>query len=239
MVTVLQHANQVYEEHCNLAENTQRMFKSAAMTKFSMLLKNNTKMQSLSDVCLFGPQSGLYKKKDFYGAGFPMVHMGELFRADCITSDTEMQLVDLSPKEITKYSLTSNDLLFGRRSVVLEGAGRCILVKDIHDTVTFESSILRVTLDENLVSNEYVYEWFNSPEGIRRIRGITTFTTVAGVKGSDVARLQVPIPELSVQYLVSEELNALREGLAIIERRSEKTQELFTELRETVLAEVR
>ena len=166
-----------------------------------------------------------------------MVHMGELFGTDCITPETEMQLVALDARETAKYTLTCNDLLFGRRSIVLEGAGRCIKVKRLTAPVAFESSILRVTLNSRLARSEYLFEWFSSPQGSRQIRSIVTFTTVAGVKGSDVAKLQVPVPDLATQASIAKRLGTLRDGIGSIETAIRHDQQLFVSIREFLLGD--
>jgi type I restriction enzyme, S subunit len=71
-----------------------------------------------------GPQNGLYKKQDAYGEGCRMVHMPHLFANNYI-SDQEMPRVRLTEHEKNNYLLKNGDLLFGRRSLAVEGAGKC------------------------------------------------------------------------------------------------------------------
>jgi type I restriction enzyme, S subunit len=212
IVATLRAAKDVTEAHHSITNLAQRLTDTLSTALFQEVLTSGVPLVCLSKICLRQPQSGLYKPKEAYGSGVPMAHMNELFGNDVITDHLEMPRVQLSEEELSKYTLTDNDLLFGRRSIVLEGAGRCVLVKVREQHVSFESSVLRVTIDPLLASSDYVFEWFRSPHGLRYIRSITTFTTVAGVKGTDVARLKLPLPSLKVQSDVATRLHYLRKS---------------------------
>ncbi len=142
--------------------------------------------------------------------------MGELFGYDVIEPDIEMERMDLTSDETAKYSLTSNDLLFGRRSIVLEGAGKCSMVGTLREPTIFESSLLRVTVDPVKALSNYVYCWFQSPEGAKEIRRIRSFTTVAGITGSDLKKVWVPIKPLAKQTGIAQSLFDYRERLALL-----------------------
>jgi type I restriction enzyme S subunit len=164
-----------------------------------------------------------------------MVNMGELFGNDAIDSSLEMERIELDEAEQQRFSLTPHDLLFGRRSIVLEGAGRCVLVGDLDEPVVFESSVLRATIDPERADSRYVFEWFRSPYGHRQIRQIVTFTTVSGVAGSDVARLPVPTPTLSVQRQVANRLSNLRSQMHAPRKRRADSIELSSVVARRVL----
>ena len=69
-------------------------------------------------------RNGIYKKKEFHGRGVKVVNMGELF-ANPRLRDVYMRRVELSESERHRLSVQSGDLLFARRSLVAEGAGKC------------------------------------------------------------------------------------------------------------------
>ena len=72
-----------------------------------------------------GPsRNGIYKQKQFHGSGVRIVNMGELFAYDII-SDQEMKRVAMTDAEMARSGLMNGDLLFGRRSLVEAGAGKC------------------------------------------------------------------------------------------------------------------
>jgi type I restriction enzyme S subunit len=136
---VLEAINNQVSEQRSLLISANEMLQATSYALFRELTSTGVPWCKLVDICLQTPQSGIYKSKERYGNGTRMVHMGELFANDCIDQSVQMQRVELTPKEIRRYSLTENDLLFGRRSLVLEGAGRCVRVGELEEAITFES----------------------------------------------------------------------------------------------------
>ena len=59
--------------------------------------------------------------------------------------------------------------------------------------------MLRITLDPNKVKPRYLQEWFDSDDGVKAIKSIRAVTTIAGIKGSDLANLNIPIVPLKEQ----------------------------------------
>lgn len=86
-------------------------------------------------------RNGIYKSSEFKRRGTRIVNMGEMFGFDFI-SNQEMNKIELTPRELSVNSLQDGDLLFGRRSVVPAGAGKCSLVVAPSNPITFESSII-------------------------------------------------------------------------------------------------
>ncbi len=208
---------------------------ASAGSKSYAAIRDDYPSVRLAEVCLKKPQSGIYKSEKYRGRGTLMVNMGELFGNNIITSELEMERIELDEKELGRYMLTPDDLLFGRRSMVLEGAGRCVLVGEHNEPMVVESSVLRVTLDPDKVDNRFVFEWFRSPLGHQQIRRIVTFTTVSGVAGSDVACLPVPLPPLEIQKRIANRLSELRNKIDIPNERIEEARALANVLLNQVL----
>jgi len=211
---VLKDATRYINRLVTLEKAGLRTLASSGADAFASILSDYPTVR-LAEVCRKNPQSGVYKSEKYRGRGTPMVNMGELFGNDIISSEIEMERVQLDVKELERFTLTEDDLLFGRRSVVLEGAGRCVLVGEQNEPLVFESSVLRATLDSERVDNRFVFEWFRSPLGHQQIRRIVTFTTVSGVAGSDVARLPVPLPPKDIQNHIANHLGDLRKKVGM------------------------
>ncbi len=127
-----------------------------------------------------------------------MVNMGEIFSFDFIGSQ-QMERVDLSPSELSRLNLSDGDLLFGRRSVVEAGAGKCALVVEPPEPLTFESSIIRVRLRPDAADSRFFFYYFASPAGRGAIRTIVTGAAVKGIRGAELAKLYVEFPPLELQ----------------------------------------
>lgn len=147
-------------------------------------------------------RNGIYKKKEFHGRGAKIVNMGELFAHPRIDSDVEMKRVELDQKETERALLESGDLIFARRSLTAEGAGKCALIADVDEPTTFESSIIRARINTRIAKPEYFYYFFNSVYGKHLLGTILRQVAVSGITGSDLAKLEVPVPSLDQQDFV-------------------------------------
>lgn len=232
ILDVMRELSELDDAYAATQHSAQKTIDSYANEVFSTRTFDLVKFEK---VLIRQPQSGLYKGQNFLGRGAKIVNMGELFGNESITDSIEMKRMEVTSEELSKYSLTQNDLLFGRRSIVLEGAGKCTMVKELREPVIFESSILRVTLDKGIVLPHFVFEWLRSPKGVQQITRIRSFTTVAGIAGSDLKKISVPVLPLSEQEVIARELASMRASLGTISDRYESGRELQKRIREQVL----
>ncbi len=152
-------------------------------------------------------RNGVYKPTQFHGSGVRIVNMGELFAFDII-SNQEMNRLAMNDAEMAKSGLRDGDLLFGRRSLVEAGAGKCSLVEGLSEPTTFESSIIRVRVDENRLKPRFIYYWLKSHSGRGAIRAIVTGTNVKGIRSSVLKDIEVPCPTTETQDRIVERLRA-------------------------------
>ena len=146
-------------------------------------------------------RNGVYKSKDHHGSGVPIVNMGELFAFNRI-GNQPMSLIRMSDAEMDKSGLIDGDLLFGRRSLVEEGAGKCSIVYKPAGPLTFESSIIRVRLNRAIADPEFFFNYFRSPIGRSRIRAIVGGAAVKGIRGSDLKLIKVHVPPIDEQIAI-------------------------------------
>ncbi|SFM70311.1 restriction endonuclease subunit S [Marinobacter zhejiangensis] len=159
-------------------------------------------------------RNGIYKKKEFHGSGAKIVNMGELFGFPRLF-DVPMKRVELTENEIKKATLKAGDLLFARRSLTAEGAGKCSIVKEIKECTTFESSIIRARPDQAKALSEYLYYFFLSPRGRHLIGSILRQVAVAGITGADLKKLPIVVPPLGEQAAIAQVLGSLEDKITL------------------------
>lgn len=147
-------------------------------------------------------RNGVYKPKEAHGSGAKIVNMGELFAYEFV-GPQEMARLTMSDQELEQSGLQDGDLLFGRRSLVEAGAGKCSIVQNVSEAMTFESSIIRARLRPDRCEPLFYYYWFRSPQGRGRIRSIVSGTNVKGIRGTELKRLSVVEPDLSEQQRIA------------------------------------
>ena len=162
-------------------------------------------------------RNGIYKRKQFHGRGIKIVNMGELFAYPRLRN-VPMKRVVLSESEKSRFCIQSGDLLFARRSLVAEGAGKCTVVLDVSESTTFESSIIRARPDTTKSDSLFLYYYFKSPHGLHALDSIRRQVAVAGITGSDLARLNVQIPPPSHQRAIAHILGTLDDKIELNRR---------------------
>jgi type I restriction enzyme S subunit len=160
------------------------------------------------DLYAEGSRNGISIPKATRGEGVPMVNMKELFAHDFI-SDQHTERVPATDDQLRKWGLEDGDLLFGRRSLTLAGAGKISIVKRPPHRAVFESSVIRTRLDRSLASPEFYFYLFKSAPGRQIMETIVEQVAVAGIRSSDLAKLRVPVPPLHEQRRIASVLGAL------------------------------
>jgi type I restriction enzyme S subunit len=143
-----------------------------------------------------------------------MVNMGEIF-AHSRLGDIQMDRVPLAEKEAEKYLLKAGDLLFARQSLVLSGAGKCSIFVGASEPITWEGHLIRARLNSNIAYSPFYYYFFNSPQGRQTIESIVEQVAAAGIRGSDLAKLQVPLLSLSEQKEIAHILGTLDDKIEL------------------------
>lgn len=175
-------------------------------------------------------KNGLTRPARVRGSGFKMINMGELFANDRIGT-IDMELVPMNDKELSHMLVEKDDLLFARQSLVLSGAGKCSIVKDVDQPTTFESHIIRVRLNRKLSNPRFYYYYFKSPAC--RIKSIVTQGVQAGIRGNDLKKLSVHTPPIKSQNRITEVLekydDLIENNKRQIELLEESARQLYKE----------
>ena len=190
------------------------------------------KQELLSNMC-FAPlgdllaeplRNGLTKPKAVRGDGVKMIGMGEIFANSRIGS-ISMARVPVTEKELSNNCIKKGDILFARQSLALEGAGKCAIVIDVTEETVFESHLIRARIDSSKANPYFVYYYFNSYAGKENIKTIVEQVAAAGIRGSDLIRLNVPCPDIETQNKIAAILSALDEKIAINRAINENLEE--------------
>lgn len=138
--------------------------------------------------------------------------MKELFAFDTLSDQADSR-IELTPAELAKAALRDGDLLFARRSFVLAGAGKCSLVVDPPEELTFESSMIRARPNPERADSRFLFYYFKSPQGRARMASIAARTAVSGITGSNLSALEIEVPGVDTQRQVA---NVLKQFDALI-----------------------
>lgn len=157
----------------------------------------------LGNLLEFPPQNGLYVPKDNYENakylnGIEMVHMSDLFYG--IVSPGNLKRVNICQADIEKYSIDENDLLVARRSLVYEGAAKPCRVPKPKEPLVFESSIIRIRVNNLKLLPVYLYYYLSNERArLAHVLKYVTESTISGINQSGLNSVEVIKPPLPLQ----------------------------------------
>jgi type I restriction enzyme S subunit len=166
-------------------------------------------------------RNGLYKPAEYYGQGNLMIHMPQMFRGLEIDA-SDAARVEVSSDELERFGLRQGDLVFARRSLNLEGAGRCSLVPQLNEATTFESSIIRVRLSKDELVPTFANYFLNSEIGERLRLPLIRQVAVSGVSSEDIASLPIPKPLFEEQNRIISQIETYEKLIQTKELQQEK-----------------
>ena len=176
------------------------------------------------DVLQIPIRNGLTKPKAVRGAGVKMIAMGEIF-ANARIGELDMDRVPVTEKELSTSKIEKGDLLFARQSLVLEGAGKCSIVTSVTEHTVFESHLIRARINKDIADPYFVFYYFNSPHGRENIKTIVEQVAAAGIRGSDLIKLSIPCPPISVQRKIANTLCSLDEKIELNQKINDNLQQ--------------
>lgn len=183
--------------------------------------------QKFGDLYLIPSRNGLTRPSSVRGAGYKFINMGEIFAYNRI-GNIETELVQLNEKEKKEMTLQKNDLLFARQSLVFTGAGKCSIMLDLEDVVSFESHIIRVRLNPEIANPMFYYYYFSLP--YNSVKTIVQQCAQAGIRGSDLEKIKVPCPYIEIQNQIADILSAYDDLIEANNRRIELLEQAAQEL---------
>ena len=125
---------------------------------------------------------------------------------------------EISPKEIEKYRLGKNDLLFARTGATV---GKSYLIPGSIPDSVFASYLIRVRLLEDVIP-KYVAYFFRSLDYWRQITETQAGIGQPNVNGTKLAQIKIPVAPLKQQKLIVSEIekqfSRLDEAVANLKR---------------------
>lgn len=181
-------------------------------------MKSEWKTVEFGEILDIPLRNGLTKPKSIRGSGCKLINMGELFKYNRISTGLDMDRVPVTLNELNNTNVKKWDLLFARQSLVLSGAGKCSIVWDDIDIAVFESHLIRARLNNDKALGLFYYYYFSSFDGKKNIESIVEQVAAAGIRGSDLVHLKVPLPPRREQKAIAATLACLDDKIELNNR---------------------
>jgi type I restriction enzyme S subunit len=188
------------------AENPKKKYQEPVAPDTSALpeLPEGWCWTSMEAIISSGPQNGLYLPRDFYGSGTPIMRIDD-YQNGMSRASEELQCVSTSEAEITRYSLSLNDIVINRVNS-MSHLGKCLVITQRNLPALFESNMMRLKVN-SIVYPRYIELYLHSAIGKSRlIKGAKHAVNQASINQQDVASTPVPLPPRNEQLRIITEV---------------------------------
>uniref|UniRef100_UPI0035C6C0EF restriction endonuclease subunit S n=1 Tax=Serratia quinivorans TaxID=137545 RepID=UPI0035C6C0EF len=194
-----------------------------------------TKIVSLGDIIIDGPQNGIYKPSSLYGSGHKIVRIDSFY--DGVLCDwNTFKRVQLESSDVKKWSLRNNDILINRVNSI-EYLGKCGLVENLPEVTVFESNIMRITLNPEKAVAKFVTIFLSSIIGLSRLReNAKLAVNQASINQKDVKSCKIELPSISEQTEIVHRVEQLFSYADTIEKQVQNALERVNNLTHSILA---
>lgn len=203
---VLWAINNTIESYKKLIFATDELVKSQFIEWFGdpltqMKMGKDVPVRRLGDMIILGPQNGLYKPQKFYkadGSGTPIVRVDSFYDGH-VSDFSLLKRLQCTKEEQKLYCLENGDFVFNRVNGSVEHVGKCALIQGVQETTVFESNVMRIRVNENLVNICYLVAYLCSDIVRSQIKRTAKIANQASINQEDIKNLRVPLPTIAQQ----------------------------------------
>jgi type I restriction enzyme, S subunit len=154
-----------------------------------------------------GPFGAQLHRSDFVEIGTPVLNVGNVW-PDGLLLDYLDYVSEEKAKQLSRYSIKAGDLLFARSGATL---GKVCIVPPQCDGWLMTGHLFRVRFDSKRMFNRFAFAALSQARQIQeQVFGQVRGATRPGYNTSLLGRVELPIPQLCVQRLLVEELDAIQ-----------------------------
>ena len=179
-------------------------------------------------VILGTPQNGLYKSKDKYGDGIPILRITDY--QDFELKDRQgLKRLEVNSAEVDTYGLRVDDLILNRVNSPSH-LGKCLVVPPSILPAVFESNMMRLVASNHILPM-FMSCYLRSVEGRKRLISRAKWAVnQASINQFDVCITPIPLPPLSEQRRIMAEverrLSIIRQAEAAVEASLQRAERL-------------
>jgi type I restriction enzyme S subunit len=156
----------------------------------------------LKQVSINGLQNGIFKRRDEFGKGAPIVNVSDLFSDSDIAVD-KLERVTVNGSELRQFSIQEGDIFFCRSSLVSDGIGRSNIITYLDEPAVFECHVMMSRPDKKKVIPKFLAYYTQSETAKKFLLSVSMTLTMTTIRQPDLESLPVPIPPLHEQEKIT------------------------------------
>ena len=189
--------------------------------------------------CLLRPmRNGLFKKKDAFGSGVPLVNVADIYRDSFQIDPASLERVQTTPDEMRTYQVRTGDLFFVRSSLKLEGTARSAVAIDCEAGSVFECHLVQGRPDPRRAVARFLAFQLNSFSLRHYLISRANVVTMATVSQGVLASCPVFLPSISEQERLLKQIDGECARVGATHDRARREIDLLHEYRTRLIADV-
>jgi type I restriction enzyme S subunit len=203
IAAILDKADDIRRKRKRAIALTEELLRSTFLDMFGDPVTNpkGWKTAKLGELLAEPLQNGAYFTKECYvkdNIGIEMVHMSDAFYG--VVKRGNLKRVAATPADIEKYGLNSNDVIIARRSLNYEGAAKPCLISAEKEPLIFESSLIRVRVNRDILDPIYFFSYMLQPRARKAfVVPYVTKSTISGINQRGLEKVQLLAPPIDIQ----------------------------------------
>lgn len=179
----------------------------------------------LGDILAEGPQNGLYRPASDYGTGTQILRI-DSFDDGTVHDLESLRRLRIDTTTVARYRLVPGDILINRVNSPPQ-LGKSALIPPLAEPVVFESNMMRLRVDQELMLPEVAIEMLQL-QSVRRAltRNAKHAINQSSINQGDVTSVRVILPPNRHQQAFADRLGDLRSIVAQQERSLATAQKL-------------
>lgn len=188
-----------------------------------------TRIGNISDAIQYGTS----EKATGDETGIPVVRMGNIQHGKLIFEN--LKYFPKNWSELNDYILQDGDVLFNRTNSA-ELVGKTAVYKMHHPKAVFASYLIRIKVNRMLYNSDLLSSFINSVYGRSYISSVVSQQVgQANVNGTKLSFMSIPLPSISEQHKIAEEIERRFSKADEIEKTVDQSLKQAKRLRQSIL----
>lgn len=192
------------------------------------------KKYTLADLLMESPKNGAYYPKNKYGKGTRIIRIDSFYDGELKYWD-RVQKVEITEKDFSTYRVDEGNILINRVNSI-QYLGKCMLAKDLREPCIYESNMMKLVINNYMISSEFLKTFLVSPLGLKELRkNAKHAVNQASINQTDVKNVELKLPSENEQQEIVNRVESLFTKADTIEAQYQTLKEKIDSLPQAIL----
>jgi type I restriction enzyme, S subunit len=208
IVEIIKKSREIETKRKEIIVTIDKCIESFFYKLFGLANEMKFELTPLNKLIIGEPQNGFFKKDEFYGSGTKIAWVENI--TDCFLETSNLKKVRVTDREKKQYLVENGDILVTRSSHLgPDGVGVITLIDDNNEEIIFESHIVKIKLNNELVNPFFLMAFFRTEFGRSLITKNAKKSTMTSISQPDLLSLKIPLPSMNKQKLIEPQIRKL------------------------------